>query len=248
VAGEPIWVYTAAGSSTKKGEEIMSLLDKVRNALRFISEQEVDLKEDVSKIDVNSALSSTRDVVDEALIDPVFRTAAEQQYAYHMDNIPKTRELLNSPERIIDFIEREKELLIRFGASRRSSDIFFEELNLKERFPVELMVACSPNEIYQKLDKLRGVLHPLFPSKIINERNLPTKDLADKPTRERMRLARAGVVHATFGIGLFVANSSALAALLFAAGYVEPATTASFAAGGIACGRAYTRITEAMGL
>jgi hypothetical protein len=147
----------------------MSLARTVRDRLGSISDRHSDLTKDLTKEDIEKTLNETVDIVDEALFDPGLRIALEQQYAARRDNMQKQQELLQSPERVSDFIAREKKMLMRLGVSARLSDAFFEFLDLRENFPVELLGACSPVEIYQRLDKLREglrvarLLHPHMP-------------------------------------------------------------------------------------
>jgi hypothetical protein len=215
----------------------MPLLDKIRDALRFISKETPG---QVAGPPVEQIRQNAFDVVDEALLDPAFRTALQQRR--HRD-IQKIRELLQSPERIVDFAEREKEILIRLGANRAWADHFFHDLNLVKQFPAELLEQYSPSEIFHTLDKLRLALaygsQRHIPQAAISQRR---QAAADRPKFV------AGAVHTTFGVALLLGNSSGFLVTLFAAPVVTPATWVSFGIGGYACSRAYTRLTEAIGL
>jgi hypothetical protein len=209
----------------------MSLLDKVRNALGYISGKPDQVAQPTV---VKQIRQNALDVVNEALLDPAFCTALQQR---RRRDIQKIRELLQSPERIADFAEREKEILIRLGAHREWADYFFHDLNLAKQFPAELLEQYSPSEIFHTLEKLRLAL--ACGSTV----GIPQQaDAADVPKFV------AGAVHTTFGVALLLGNSSGFIATLFAAPVVAPATLVSFGLGGYACSRAYVRLTEAIGL
>ena len=211
----------------------MSLLDKVRDALRFISAYNPPETPRVAQY--------TFDVVDEALLDPAFRTALLQR---RRRDIQKIRELLQSPERIAAFAEREKEILIRLGAHREWANYFFHDLDLNRQFPAELLEDYSPSEIFHTLEKLRLAL--VCSSRV----GTPQAGQPAAAPEERRDLPKflAGAVHTTFGVALLLGNSSGFFATLFAAPVIAPATLVSFGLGGYACSRAYTRLTEAIGL
>ena len=221
----------------------MPLLDKVRNALRFISGRPPGQAPQPAVVE--QITRNAFDVVDEALLDPAFRTALQQR---RRRDIQKIRELLQSPERIADFAEREKEILIRLGAHREWANYFFHDLNLIQQFPAELLEHYSPSEIFHTLDKLRLAL--VCGSRVGTPPAAPPAQPAGaSPGLDRdVPKFVAGAVHTTFGVALLLGNSSAFFATLFAAPVVAPATLVSFGLGGYACSRAYTRLTEAIGL
>jgi hypothetical protein len=226
----------------------MPLLDKVRNALRFISGQDPAQQHPQPPV-VEQATQNAFDVVDEALLYPALRTALQQR---RRRDIRKIRELLLSPERIAAFAEREKAILIRLGAHREWADYFFHDLNLVQQFPAELLEHYSPSEIFHTLDKLRmalafssGVGTPL--AVVAQPAITPPASIPPAQPRD-LHKALAGAVHTTFGVALLLGNSSGFFATLFAAPVVAPATLVSFGLGGYACSRAYARLTEAIGL
>jgi hypothetical protein len=226
----------------------MPLLDRVRNALRFISRQGVPHPEVGIIIPAPAVIEEIRqnafDVVDEALLDPAFRTALQQRR--HRD-IQKIRELLQSPERIAAFAEREKEILIRLGAHREWANYFFHDLDLNRQFPAELLERYSPSEIFHTLDKLRMALALSFgvgaPPPAIAQ-----PAIAQPARPQDLEKAHAAALHATFGVALILGNSAGLVLTLFAAPLVAHATAISYGIGGYACSRAYTRLTESWGL
>jgi hypothetical protein len=227
----------------------MALLDKVRNALRFIStstpEQVAQPVPPAPPTVVEQIRQNALDVVDEALLDPAFCTALQQR---RRRDIQKIRELLQSPERIVDFAEREKEILIRLGAHREWANYFFHDLNLVKQFPAELLEQYSPSEIFHTLDKLRLAL--ACGSRVGTPQAAPGEQAAAASPRQEGEVPKfvAGAVHTTFGVALMLGNSSGLVSTLFAAPVVAPAMLVSFGLGGYACSRAYTRLTEAIGL
>jgi hypothetical protein len=214
----------------------MPLFDKVRNALRFISGQNPAQAPQTPVVE--QITQNAFDVVDEALLDPALRTALQQR---RRRDIQKIRELLQSPERIAAFAEREKDILIRLGARREWADYFFHDLNLVQQPPAELLEHYSPFEIFHTLEKLRLAL--VCGSRV----GTPQAQPAAQPGGEFSPLFK-GAVHATFGVAVILGNSTGFFATLFAAPLVAPATLASFTLGGYACSRAYTRITEHIGL
>jgi hypothetical protein len=221
----------------------MSLLDTVRKALLSISNRQHPGDPPVS---VPDTVADAYSVVDEALLDPILRIAAEQ-YAVRRDQ-EKIQEILRSPERIAAFVEREKEILVRLGASREWCDAFFRDLGLVEKFPAELLEAYAPDHLYRDLDKLR------LPLGLMRSRDGQAAEEAAgvtvAPTTQIFNLAQAlrGAAHVTLGVALIAGNSSALAALLFTAPILAPATKISFGISGYAFSRAYVRLTEAIGL
>jgi hypothetical protein len=223
----------------------MSVFDTIRRTLKSISERLADDQKNLEDVhvsewtDVSKSLGDARDVIDDALLDPLLRIIAEQQYSARQHNTLNARQLLQSRERITAFVEQEEKILRGLGAKQILAEAFFRDLSLGSKLPLELLEASSPDEIYHRLDKLRDRLR------------CTTEALAPNPPAplaapKRLKLAIAGVIHATCGVGLIVGNGSALAALIFTAPIVSYATQASVAIGGYACSRAYTRLTEAL--
>ena len=193
----------------------MSLLDKVRDALRFISAY--------NPPETLRVAQYTFDVVDEALLDPAFRTALLQR---RRRDVQKIRELLQSPERIAAFAEREMEILIRLGAHREWANYFFHDLDLNRQFPAELLERYSPSEIFHTLDKLRmalafsfGVSTPPTPPGVV----VAQPAIAQPARPQDLDKAHAAAVHATLEVALILGNSAGLVLTLFAAPLVAPA-------------------------
>jgi hypothetical protein len=224
----------------------MSLFDTLRLVLPSISTgHPTPYNPNTTREQLLPTIDLAYSVIDEALLDPILRIAAEQQ-AVRRDQ-EKIREILRSPERIAAFEEREKEILVRLGADRAWCEAFFRDLDLVKNFPAELLETHAPDQLYQNLDKLRLTLALVkCPEQQPTEANPPVAAPATR--RLDLGLALKGAAHGTFGIGLIVGNWSAYAALLFTAPVADVATKVSYEIGKYACSRAYARLTEAIRL
>jgi hypothetical protein len=205
--------------------------------------------------DFHDTVADAYSVIDEALLDPILRVAIERQAARRRHR--RIKELLRSSDRVAAFIEQEKEILGRLGASREWCDAFFRDLDLEKKLPAGLSVIYAPDQLYQNLEKLRLALAILKrPDVMISlapaqAQPSPGQQVTTPPVSRGMsrpRQALAGAMHGTFGLFLILGNFSGFAALLFTAPIVAPATSVSYGIGGMAVGRAYVRLTEAIGL
>jgi hypothetical protein len=217
-----------------QGEESMSVLQTVRNTLRSISGRHKTLSDvPTSETLVRETAKEAYKVVDDAVLDPMLRLALEQS-VLNLPDPQRLRLMLQSPERIAAFIEHEKNILIRLGASRQLADAIFDDL---KHFPPELLDAVPPSEIYQLLERLRVML-------FLTIRNLGDGASGSEENNDLSKTL-AGALHAAFGVAVLVGNFSGLAILLFTAPMVASATACSVWLGQTALSRAYTRLTEA---
>jgi len=216
-------------------EEAMSLLHTVRNTLKSISGRHNTLSASGSETSIRETAKEAYKVVDDAILDPMLRLALEQS-VLNLPDPQRLRFVLQSPERIAAFVEHEKSILIRLGASRQLADAIFDDLKF---FPAELLDALPPSEVYQLLERLRVTL-------LLTIRNLGSAASGSEASKELSKTL-AGALHAAFGVAVLIGNFSGVAILLFPAPMLAGATACSVWLGQTALSRAYTRLTEAGG-